>query len=504
MSEEKKTVKTIKVKRHLWPEEVQAKKDKRTKTLLKIGIVVMTIAGILIGWTGGSILPFSGLSRLRQAYSGLDSSDKISSVLEIMENEWYFGDSIEDLAERLTNQALIGITTNSEDLHTEYMSAEETETFTQSINRDYVGIGVQFIHNGGVNIIERVFKDSPAEAAGLQPGDVFYAIDGTSVDGLSTDEIKELVLGDEGTDVVIEVVRDGEVVSLTVTRAPVSATAYAYLIDDQTIYLELLQFGQGSADEILKYIEPLLADGEKDLILDLRGNGGGYLTALAQIASMFLPDDTLCMLQEYSDGSVTEIRTSGEPVENVGDIVILVDGSTASAAEVLTLALKEQREGTTVIGTTTYGKGTVQVTKSFTDNSSLKYTTSRWLSPSGVWINGTGIEPDEEVFLHDALYHSFAGMDEESVYQYDDVSSAVQDVQLILDYLDYEVDRTDGYFSAGTEEALKEFEEDHDMTADGTIDYTVYETVLGALSLDWNMTDNHDTQLARALEIVHE
>lgn len=509
MSEEKNStggqsnIRRIRLKRHLWPDEVQAKKEKRNKTLLKIGIVVMTVVGLVIGWMGGTILPIGGYTRARRDYGNLDSSNKIGSVLDTMANDWFFGADVEGLDERLVDQALVGISTNEEDLHTEYMSAEEVESFMQGINRDYVGIGVQFTQAGGVPVIERVFRNSPAEAAGLQAGDVFKVIAGTPVEGLSNTEIKELVLGDAGTDVVIDVLRDGEIITIPVTRGAVLNTAYGEMLNEDTIYLEILQFGSSTTTEAVSYLEPLLQDGKKDLIIDLRDNGGGYLTALTGMAGLFLDEGELAMQQVYRDGSVAEIRTAGGKLENIGDIVILINGNTASASEVLTMALKEKREGVTVVGTTSYGKGTVQVTKEFNDGSALKYTTSKWLSPSGVWVNKTGIEPDVEVFQHDAIYHIYSGIDEETSYQFDDVAAAVMDIQLILQYLDYDVDRTDGYFSHGTEEALMQFEEEHGLEADGVIDLNTYETAYGALTMEWTMNKDRDLQLKKAEEILH-
>jgi carboxyl-terminal processing protease len=503
--EEKDDLKIIKMKRHLYPEEIVEKKTKKKIRNLKIAVVAVAVSAILIGWLGGSIFPFSAGSLIRNMFStgSMSSSDKISSVLQIMENDWYFGSSISDLDERLTDQALEGITDNDEDTHTSYMTADEMESFTQSINRNYVGIGVQIANSDGSNIVEKVFKDSPAESAGVKAGDIFYSVDGKSADGLSSAKLKKLVQGDEGTNVTIEFKRDGKIVSFDIARAAVSSTVYGEMLDDNTAYLQLYQFGQTTPDEVKAYLDDFQKKNAKSLVIDLRDNGGGYLDSVSEIAGCFLPKDSVVLKQEYSDGTVTQTKTSDEQYTQMGPIVILVNKNTASAAEVLTLALKQQRSDVTIVGMTTYGKGTVQVTKTFSDGSALKYTTSKWLSPNDTCINGTGITPDDEVKLADVFYQDFAGMDDDETFKQDSVGDAVSDAQKCLSYLGYTVDRTDGYFSVSTQTALTQYQTDHSLTADGVLNHDTYESLSSAVVVDWNSSHTHDTQLQKAEEILN-
>lgn len=492
---------------HLWSDELALKKSQKKIKHLKRALVIVVIAGVLLGWLGGSLVPMSFLnsfrSRLNAAF-GLSSDDKIAEVLKIMENDWYFGSSIDNLDERLKDQALTAITSNSEDTHTEYMSAEETSSFAQSINRNYVGIGVGYIQNGDTNMIEEVFKDSPAEKAGVKAGDIIHAIDGTVIDGMSSSDIKDLIQGDEGTKVSITFIREGQYMTLEITRAAVSATAFGKKLDDGTIYLRLAQFGEGTVKEVKGYLKDLAVDESDKMILDLRNNGGGYLDSVAAVASLFLPSGETVMSEQYASGPNQTIRTSGGQLTNIHQIVILVNGDTASAAEVMTLALKQQRDDVTIVGTTTYGKGTVQVTRTFSDGSAIKYTTAKWVSPDGTWVNGVGITPDETVRLHDALYNAYAGMEDDESYSFDSVADAVKDMQLCLDYLGYAPDRQDGYFSEASKEALSRFESDHALTADGVLNKTAYEALISAVRMDWGTTSNHDTQLQKAQEILHD
>lgn len=502
--EKDEQVQTIRLKRHLWPDEVELKQQKAKVKRLRICLVAGVIMALVLGWLGGSVFPVLASSGSSIPISQvLSSSDKISAVLEIMESEWFFGSEIEDLNTRLENQALDGITTNEEDPHTDYMSAEEMESFTQSINRNFVGIGVEFSSENGINMVKRVFKNSPADKAGVQAGDIIHIVDGTLADGLNASEVKELVTGEEGTPVKIEFIRQGKSVEIEIIRGQVSATVYGNILDEKNAYIQLYQFGEGTATEMAAFMDEFRDSGITGLVIDLRGNGGGYLDALRDIAGMFLPSGSVCIKQQFANGKVTESKTTGRMYENIKGIVILTDDSTASAAEALTMCLKELRDDVTILGTKTYGKGTVQISRIFDDGSALKYTTSKWLSPNGENINGTGITPDVELYLHDVLYHQFAGMEDNEEYRIDSVSDAVKDMQLSLDYLGYNPGRTDGYFSEATEEALKKYQSEHDMEADGVLNSTVYEALYSSVALDWNNSSDHDIQLQKAQEILN-
>lgn len=428
---------------------------------------------------------------------------KIEEALNIMGNNWYFGKDIDNLDDRLLNQALTGITTNAEDPHTYYMTKEEVASFVQSINRNFVGIGVQFVANNGLNMIQRVFKGSPAEKAGVLPGDIIHIVDGTVVDNMSSSNIADLVKGEEGTKVHIDFIRDGETVSLDLTREQISSTVYGE-VKNGIGYLEIVQFGESTASEVQLYLEDFNNQNIKDLIIDLRNDGGGYLTALQSVGGLFLDSGSVALVEEYASGKSKTLTVNGDKLWNDdGQIVMIVNGNTASAAEAFTLAMKEQRANVTVIGKTTYGKGTVQITDQFKDGSAIKYTTSKWLSSKGVWVNGEGIEPDVTVELPDILNVAISELPEETTYAYDSVGNEVSIAQKALDYLGYEVDRNDGYFSHETEECIKTFQKDHELEVTGIMDKTTYQTLISSVTFDWSTNKTHDTQLQYAEDLIN-
>lgn len=230
------------------------------------------------------------------------------------------------------------------------------------------------------------------------------------------------------------------------------------------------------------------------------------MSCLQKTAGLFLDRGAVALIEEDSAGKQTIESVSGKRIWNTtAPIIILVNENTASAAEAFTLALKEQRDNVTVLGTVTYGKGTAQISYPLGDGSYLKFTYAKWLSPDGNWINGTGITPDEIVelpFILNIATYTFTG--EDDIYRQDSVGQAVRIAQYALEYLDYEVDRTDGYFSAQTEKALYAFAQDKDYTCDGTLDEDLLNQLIQAVLFDWMTENTHDTQYQRAMEILHD
>ena len=241
------------------------------------------------------------------------------------------------------------------------------------------------------------------------------------------------------------------------------------------------------------------------LIIDLRDNGGGNQDALVSESSLFLPEDTLIMTQEYKDGRRVESHTTAGQFENIQGIVILINGDTASASEVLTLALKEQRDDVTLVGTQSYGKGSVQVQRPFADGSVLKYTNSRWLSPNEEWINGVGITPDQIVELPPVLQTTTASfmMEEDESYTLDQVSEHVASAQKALAFLDYPVGRSDGYFDASTAQALRRYQAEHNLEASGVLDAATLQSLVSGVRYRWSMDKSIDNQLQKAVSILN-
>ncbi len=486
------------IPKHTFIEEREEYYTGKIRRLKILCFALMSLCVLLCGVIGGGVYLYRQMS--------YDAAEKFERVLNIMENEWFFADGIDNVHERLVDQAMIGMTSNPEDPHTAYMTREEQEAFVQGINRNFVGIGVQFFMVGdGVPMVSRVLKGTPAEEAGVQPGDIIYSVDGALVEGLSSDAIVELVRGEPGSVVHMQFKRGDEFVQLNITRREIATTVFGRLVDDTAI-IEISQFGTTTASELKVFLEEYGAAGIDKLIIDLRDNGGGYVSSLQQTAGLFLESGAVALIEQDHTGKETVETVRGTRVWNLtAPMVLLVNEHTASAAEAFTLAMREQRVNVTVVGTRTYGKGTAQFSVAMGDGSYLKYTYAKWLSPGHVWVNNEGIEPDETVELPYILNieaYEFTG--EDDVYPVDSVGKPVEISQYALEYLGYAADRTDGYYSLKTEAALRAFAADHDLGFDGVLDEELMTQLIQAVTYDWMTSDEHDTQLLRALEIVHE
>ena len=459
-----------KVERHKWPDEIAAEKrrSKIAALILSVGIVCF-----LLGSIGAyMIMPrFEGTSTL---FSD-PTFDKLKTVYSILENNWYFGKDIEDLDTKLIDGAIEGMLMKDVDLHTSYMLPESATDFVSDLTGSISGIGVQYYNISDSFIIERVFQDTPAEIAGLKQGDEFKQVDGKSVEGLTSDELRDLVRGETGSMVEIVVQRGEELVTVNCRRSNVDTTTFLTIVDDVAL-LEINSFAESTGAMVTKKLGQINQEGIKKIIFDLRNDTGGYLSTLKEVGNLIAPSGTILIQQKARDGSLTVTKSTNVNPYKFDKIVVLVNENTASAAEVFAALLKEGLNAT-VIGKTTYGKGTVQTPYSFKDGSLIKYTVAEWLTTNGTSINGIGISPDIEVDNIN-VYNYTIDFKDEDVYEYDQVSSVVVIMQQILDLLGYNPGRDDGYFSNQTKQALESFEKDFDLVVDGILDKETYDALL--------------------------
>lgn len=464
-------------------------RQKRLKVFLIVFIcLLMGVVGLLIG-----------LNIAKPKTSEINTT-KLEEIKYYLENVWLYNDDYENIDTYLEDKAYYGMADFDDDPYTTYMSTDEVSEYASSINMDYVGIGVQY--NASSFIITRVFKDSPAENAGIEEGDIIVSIDNENVSGKTSDEIKELVLGQQGTTIDLTVNRAGQEITMTVVRAQIDGTVYAYTKDDYVV-LEISSFGQNTGNECIKYLDDY-TDYSK-IIIDLRDNGGGYESAVQEVAGIFLGKDKVMMHKIDTNGnSLTDYTISNACYDNFKKIVILTNGSTASASEVLTLALKEGHDDVTIVGETTYGKGVMQTQYSLSDGSVIKLTTAYWTSPNNNSINGIGISPDIEVKLDDIFYETvYKFNDENDTYKYDSVSTFVRIAQMELNYLGYTCDRNDGYFDNSTLVALNNFKADNQLDTDGILDNNTYEALYSKVISLYSNDESKDVQMLKGIEVLN-
>lgn len=459
--------------------------------------VVLTFA---LGYGLGSVKGRSNINEDQQRNSRFATFE---SVFNVMTNDFYYGNNSQEYKAKLMEDAINGMVDAQGDIHTDYMDPEEVASFTGSLESSFVGIGVRYTDLEGDVFVIEVLEGSPAEKAGILAGDLITHVDGKPCKDFKTsDELVNAIRGEKGTEVVLTVVRNNEEMKVTAIRNEVENSVFVRTKDDVAV-IQITSFGTGTAPELKKKLDKIEESGIRRLIIDLRGNGGGYQTTLDDMCSYFMKNGEIVMREVDRDGNeVVDVVRNSDPFP-YEKIVILINSNSASCSEVFTLALTEHC-GAVTVGTKSYGKGLAQLQRFFPDGSAIKYTDVIWKSDKGVFVQGDGIKPDYEVWLPDALYLSTAPL-ETDAYQYDQVGAGVSDAQLMLEFLGYDVDRTDGYFSQDTVNKLKQFQHDNNLEETGILSKDDFVALQSALQFKWSTDrDSYDTQLHKALEVVRQ
>lgn len=354
---------------------------------------VLAVLGVVVGvnwnsWFGG-FGPYLGLSG--------ETEQKNWSVLDEVYNKLnntYNGDvSFEQLAEG----AKKGMAEALGDKYTVYMTAEESSEFYDDLHGNVgSGIGVEMGERDGYVRVLRTLPDNPARKAGMLAGDILYKVDGEEVYNLSTDEISKKVRGETGTEVTVTVVRDGKEKSFTMKREVINNVSAYVDYDGSTAIVTVTRFDNDTGTKVQEFAKEFSDKGVKKVILDLRNNGGGYVSAAEDMLSLWIDNDVYLVQKSKHDGDSKSKTAANKAALKDMKTIVLVNGSTASASEIVAGALQDYGKAT-IVGETTYGKGVVQNLFNLSKGSSLKVTTAEWYTPKERSINQTGIKPDVEV-----------------------------------------------------------------------------------------------------------
>jgi carboxyl-terminal processing protease len=320
------------------------------------------------------------------------SVNKLQTLESTIDKYFYLHEVTE---EELQDGMYKGMLEALDDPYSEYYTAEELNELMEDTEGVYYGIGAYISLDTETSLpkISGVIEGAPAEEVGLRANDIIYEVDGESTYGLSLSETVALIKGPENTEVVLTIIRDGsEQLEISIPRRKVETPTVSYkMLDDDMAYIAISEFDDVTVDQFADALATVKESGMKGLILDLRGNPGGSLTAVVDIARMILPEG-LIVYTEDKNNKRTEYTCDGTRELEV-PMVVLVDMNSASAAEILSGAIQDYGIGT-LVGTTTFGKGIVQQIIPFADGSAVKLTISSYFTPNGRNIHGTGIEPD--------------------------------------------------------------------------------------------------------------
>lgn len=334
-----------------------------------------------------------------------DTLEKLEALEEVIDKYYYKDEDID--VEEMTEGMYSGLVDSLGDPYSVYYTAEEWQDLMADTEGIYYGIGayLQLDTATGLARINGVIADTPAEEAGLRENDIIYQVDGEMIQGLELSEIVSRVKGEEGTTVHLTIVREGETdyLEFDVERRRIESPTVNYEMYDNGVgYIQITEFDEVTTDQFTEALAVIKGSGAKGLILDLRSNPGGSLPVVVDIARSILPKG-LIVYTEDKYGKREEYTCDGKNELDI-PMVVLINGNSASASEILAGAIKDYDKGT-LIGTTTFGKGIVQRVLPLTDGTALKLTISSYYTPKGNNIHGIGIDPDIECEFDSEAYY---------------------------------------------------------------------------------------------------
>lgn len=401
-------------------------------------------------------------------------------------------------SDAVVNGAINGMFDALGDPYTDYMNKDEAQSFNESLSSSFQGIGAEIQERNGYIMVVSPIKNSPAEAAGLQPRDLILSVDGESIKGLNASEAVLLIRGEKGTKVVLEVQRgdNPEPLAFTIVRDDIPVeTVYGELDEDNIAHVQITSFSENTAKELKTILADLDQQGMTALVLDVRQNPGGYLEAAIEISNLFVEEGKNILQLQGREGEAQVLVADGGDKYTV-PVTVLIDEGSASASEILAAALSESY-GAKIIGVTSFGKGTMQEVSYFDDGSNLKFTTGKWLTPNGSWINEAGITPDVEVQY--PPYAQLTYVDPSTELGVGTELEVVASAEGMLEALGYNPGDVDHVYTAQTASAVKAFQADRALEQTGVV---VNETTYALMDAIREKMQKEDPQLVEAKKLL--
>ena len=379
--------------------------EKKRFKIYKIVMLVILVAFITFLLTTIGMYQYftksgSGQKIISTSSEYQDIASELSKYKRLID-KYFLGDVDE---EKLKEGAIKGYIEGLDDQYTEYISKDDMKDYLEDATGNFVGIGIYMTKDADANkiMVLSPIKGSPAEKAGILPGDYIVGVDDVTYTAEDMSVAANKIKGEVGSSVKIEILRNSETKTFEITRENIKVNPVeGQVLENNIGYIEFSSFDDGTADDFKAKYEELEKQGIKSLVIDLRNNGGGIVSEALQIADYILEKDDVT-LYEVNKNNKEEIKKSeNDPIINM-PIVLLTNGNTASSSEILAGALKDHGKAK-IVGTKTYGKGVIQQLLTLPDGSGLKITSEEYLTPNKTKINKIGIEPDEKVELPDTV-----------------------------------------------------------------------------------------------------
>lgn len=360
---------------------------------LRIIIIVMIITAIVSGLTSGIIVYSSYGKNTGISYKVINNDENLKEFLEVysqIDEEYYEKVNKSELIKA----AISAMLTYLNDNYTTYLDSDETNMLHEYLNGEYKGIGILISDH----TIVQVFDDSPALASGLKVNDEIVKVNGTDVTDKTATDISSMIKSSKNSEVSITVKRNNELIDLTMHLSNLYVPAISSEVIDNTSigYIRLASFSSTVSNQVERDLKKLEEQNISSIIIDVRSNGGGYLSAAEKVADIFIEKGKVIYTLKSKNYEKT-VKDNTDAKSNL-KMVVLIDENTASASEILATALKDSY-GATIVGKTSYGKGKVQQTVQLSGGSMAKYTSAKWYRPNGECIDEVGIKPDVEVDL---------------------------------------------------------------------------------------------------------
>ena len=379
--------------------------EKKRFKAYKVIMLIVLVAFITFLITSiGMYQYFTNNSFGKQLVVSSENNGEITSELSkyrALIDKYFLGEVDE---EKLKEGAIKGYIEGLDDPYTEYISKEDMEDYLTDATGNFVGIGIYMVQDTETNkiMVLAPIKGSPAEKAGILPGDLIVSVDGVTYTAEEMTVASSKIKGEVGTAVKIEVLRGNETLNFELTRENIKVNPVeGKKLENNIGYIEFSSFDDGTAEEFKTKFEELQEQGIKSLIIDLRNNGGGIVDEALKIADYILEKDDVILYEVDKNEKETVEKSKNDPIINM-PIIILTNENTASSSEILAGALKDYGKAK-IVGTKTYGKGVIQQLLTLPDGSGLKITSEEYLTPNKTKINEIGIEPNEEVKLPDSV-----------------------------------------------------------------------------------------------------
>lgn len=381
------------------------KNTKRSASFSLLEVIVIVIMTALVVGVSSSLIVYNNYNKINSNYSG-NNKEEIDKFIEAYNN--ILDSYVEKVdGSDLIDEAIKAMYEHLGDPYTSYLDKNTTETLEEQLNGEYQGIGVEISkeYTTGYILVIDVFKNSPADEAGLKPGDLISSVNGENTATKSAEEVSNLIKGSQSENVKIGYIRDEEERTTTVVVKNVIIPSIQAENFDGVGYIYIETFSNTTYSQFKEALENLENEKIKSLIIDVRDNTGGYLDAATKIAELFIEKGKI-IYQLEKQGKIDRVHKDETEEKRNYEVTILINSSSASASEILAAALKESY-GAKLIGEISYGKGTVQETEKLENGEMLKYTTAYWLTPNGMKINNVGLIPDIEVKLGEYDTYSY-------------------------------------------------------------------------------------------------